>query len=67
MAWGYDGNDRLDRVLLYRLDTDQWRAAASFNGKRYNGELVVINGRILYIGGKQAMCRTQVKLGEFLT
>ena len=53
---GDDG--RLDSALLYRVDTDQWRTAASLNGRRGYGELVVVNGRILYMGGKQPMYRT---------
>lgn len=48
VAGGY-----LNSALLYRVDTDQWRTAASLNGWRRNGELVVVNGRILYMGGKQ--------------
>ena len=57
---GWDGDDWLDSALLYRVDTDQWRTAASLNGKRNVGEMVVVNGRILYMGGKQTMYRTQV-------
>ena len=50
MAGGFNGND-LDSALLYRVDTDQWRTAAKLNGKRAGGEIVVVNGRVLYMGG----------------
>ena len=52
VAGGGDGDSYLDSALLYRVDTDQWRTAASFNGRRSDGEMVMVNGRILYMGGK---------------
>ena len=45
----------LDSALLYSVDTNTWRTAARLNQKKSFGEMVVVNGRILYLGGKQAM------------
>ena len=51
---GFDGHDWLDSALLYRVDTDTWSTAARLNQKKSDGEMVVVNGRIFYLGGKQA-------------
>jgi len=50
------GRSTLDRMsltpLLYDVDTDQWRTAARMNTGRNGGQLVVVNGKILFIGGR---------------
>ena len=52
VAGGHDDFDYLDSALLYRVDTNTWRTAAKMNQKKWFGEMVVVNGRILYLGGK---------------
>jgi len=53
VAGGLDvDDDWLDSALLYRVDNDTWSTAARMNQKKCCGELVVINGRILYMGGE---------------
>ena len=55
MAGGHDEDGYVDIALLYRVDTNTWRTAARLNQKKSDGEMVVVNGRILYLGGKQAI------------